>query len=261
MDKQGRDLSFWRNNAFGGSKSYFVVGAYDNFYGGYYEKVNAGFGHWALYSDMPGKKIWVWDLSRAGEIWVDLLTDSDGQYTEPQAGRLLNQSDHGSFTPASSDSWKEYWFSYSSIGEMKKATDEVVLGLNKKNDILEIGFYALQKINKPLIIKDNGKEIISRRLKINPAEKIIFSLEKVSEPDNLLIQLGEKIIYQPFSGDTDLNGPLKFQRHLGDTTEALYLAAESDENERNYPAALEKYLLTTWLGMNSIFWPRKMGII
>lgn len=242
VDEQGRDLSLWRNNAFGGSKSYFVVGAYDNFYGGYYEKANAGFGHWALYSDMPGKKIWVWDLSRAGEIWVDLLTDADGQYTEPQAGRLLNQSDHGSFAPASSDSWNEYWFAYSGIGEMKKATDEVVLSLNKKNDLLEIGLYALQKIKKPLIIKDNGKEIISRWLKINPAEKIIFPLEKISEPDNLLIQLGEKMISQPCSGATDLNRPLKFQRPMGDTTEALYLAAETDENERNYQAALEKYL-------------------
>ncbi len=241
VDKQGRDLSFYRNNAFGGSKSYFVVGIYDNFYGGYYEKTDSGFGHWALYSDMPGKKIWIWDLSRAGEIWVDLLTDSDGQYTEPQAGRLLNQSDHGSFAPAASDSWKQLWFSYSGIGEMKKATDKVILSLNKKQDAYELGLYSLQKINQPLVVSEGGKEIISRRLKMNPAEKIIFRLENITHPDNLLIQLGEKNIYQPGAEPNELERPFKFYRPVDDSVEALYLAAEADENERNYQAALEKY--------------------
>ncbi|MCX6567817.1 MAG: DUF5107 domain-containing protein, partial [Candidatus Aminicenantes bacterium] len=122
VDRRGRDLSYYRNNAFPGSKSYFTVGEYEDFYGGWYEKADAGFGHWSRYEDMPGRKVWIWDLSRSGEIWVDLLTDKDGQYTEPQAGRLLNQSDHGDFPPGAADRWRELWFPYQGIGPMAKAS-------------------------------------------------------------------------------------------------------------------------------------------
>ena len=80
MDRTGRDLSWYENNATPGSKSYFTVGQYEDFYGAWYERSDTGFGHWSRYEDMPGRKIWIWDLSRSGEIWVDLLTDQDGQY-------------------------------------------------------------------------------------------------------------------------------------------------------------------------------------
>ena len=91
MDVEGRDLSKYSENNFGGSKSYHVVGEYNDFFGGYYHNKNFGFGHWSPYDEMPGQKLWIWALSRSGGIWEDLLTDADGQYIEFQAGRLLNQ--------------------------------------------------------------------------------------------------------------------------------------------------------------------------
>ncbi|MBL0110584.1 MAG: DUF5107 domain-containing protein [Saprospiraceae bacterium] len=39
-------------------------------------------GHYALQDDKPGRKIWIWGLSRQGMIWEQLLTDQDGQYVE-----------------------------------------------------------------------------------------------------------------------------------------------------------------------------------
>ncbi|MHC4913333.1 MAG: DUF5107 domain-containing protein, partial [Planctomycetota bacterium] len=66
VDENGRDLSWYKNSNFGPSKGYFVVGKYENFYGSYWHDSEFGFGHWALYDDMPGKKIWIWALSRAG---------------------------------------------------------------------------------------------------------------------------------------------------------------------------------------------------
>ena len=73
------------------------MGEYEDFYGGYWHNGAFGFGHWARYDDVPGQKLWLWALSRQGGIWEDLLTDRDGQYVEPQAGRYFNQNDHALF--------------------------------------------------------------------------------------------------------------------------------------------------------------------
>mgnify|MGYP000273458908 FL=1 len=66
IDKLGRDISKYNQNKFGGSyggdKSYHVVGAFEDYYGGYYQGKKLGFGHWARYSDLPGQKIWLWWL-------------------------------------------------------------------------------------------------------------------------------------------------------------------------------------------------------
>src|SRR5690606_26521772 len=117
IDERGRNLSMYRNNNFGGSKSYHIVGDYQNHFGGYYHEREFGYGHLADPGEMPGQKLWLWALSRAGGIWEDLLTDSDGQYIEFQTGRLFNQFSPGAVNPISQvafephllDSWSEKW--------------------------------------------------------------------------------------------------------------------------------------------------------
>ena len=96
VDEEGRYLPAYANNTFGGHKSYHVVGELNDFFGGYYHDDDYGFGHWARYEDMPGQKLWLWALSREGGVWEDLLTDTDGQYVEFQAGRLFVQYSPGS---------------------------------------------------------------------------------------------------------------------------------------------------------------------
>ncbi len=242
VDRDGRDLSWYRNNDFGGAKSYFVIGSYDNFFGTYYQTSDSGFGHFALYPDMPGKKIWIWDLSRAGEIWVDLLTDSDGQYSEPQAGRLLNQSDHGSLAPASSESWREIWFPYRGIGEMTAATPQVVLSLQMNHNSGVLGLYALEKIKEKLVIKEGSKEIYSEEIEMKPAQRKSISLGQISNPENLKIYLGNKIIHQPNPESKDLKRPFYFYRPSGPSAEELFLSGETLQNERDLSGALKNYL-------------------
>ncbi len=114
VDDQGRDLSFYNNNNFGHYKSYHVTGAYNDFWGCYWHADRFGMAHFADYDDKPGKKIWIWGLSRYGMLWEDLLTDNDGQYTEVQSGRMFNQSissssktpfKHRAFPPYTADRW------------------------------------------------------------------------------------------------------------------------------------------------------------
>ncbi|MCQ5224161.1 DUF5107 domain-containing protein, partial [Parabacteroides merdae] len=68
--------------------------------------------HHAIYDEKLGMKIFLWGLSRDGEIWKDLLTDTDGQYIDLQSGRMFNQPasnscytpyKHTAFTPQATD--------------------------------------------------------------------------------------------------------------------------------------------------------------
>ncbi len=133
VDEAGRFLPLYRNNAFGGNKSYHVVGELNDFFGGYYHDDDYGWGHWARYEDMPGQKMWLWSLARDGGIWEDLLTDTDGQYVEFQAGRLLVQyqpGDHvnpvtqAAFDPISASVWTETWFPLEGTGGLTDASRE-----------------------------------------------------------------------------------------------------------------------------------------
>ena len=132
FDIQGRDLSKYKNNNFGPSKSYHIVGEYNDFFGGYYKNSGYGFGHWGKYEEIPGQKLWLWSQSRAGGIWEDLLTDNDGQYIEFQAGRLLvqyqpakdkNPISNVNFEPYAVDKWREAWFPLRKIEGLSEASE------------------------------------------------------------------------------------------------------------------------------------------
>jgi hypothetical protein len=113
MTDDGRDLSFFKNHNYEGAPgSLFIFGKLEDFAGGYWHNSQFGFGHWALYEDMPGHKFFHWSLAPSGDIWRKLLTDTDGQYFEPQMGRLFDQEDHEFLTPYSADHWREVWFPY-----------------------------------------------------------------------------------------------------------------------------------------------------
>lgn len=173
---------------------------------------------------------------------MDLLTDGDGQYTEPQSGRLLNQSDHGSFSPAASDSWKELWFPYSGIGVMTGATPQAVLSLSQKDTSYELGVYALANLDETLVVEEGDTKILSLSLRLDAVQKKLIKLENIINPENLIIKLGQKIIFQTAEEKRKLNRPFNFYRPAGDSAEALFLSAQTLENEREYSQAIEKYL-------------------
>ena len=159
VDEKGRYLPRYRNNAFGGHKSYHVVGELHDFFGGYYRDGEYGFGHWAPYEDMPGQKLWLWALSREGGVWEDLLTDTDGQYVEFQAGRLFVQYSPGrhvspitqaGFDPLSASRWSETWFPVEGIGGLTDASRDGVLHVEEKQGRLTVEVSALSAVSDTL---------------------------------------------------------------------------------------------------------------
>ncbi|GAA4802541.1 DUF5107 domain-containing protein [Olivibacter ginsenosidimutans] len=131
IDEQGRNLSFYNQNNFGGSKSYHVLGAHSRYFSAYWKKQDYGMLRYANREDKLGKKIFLWAQSGEGKIWEQLLTDNSGQYVEIQSGRLFNQNMFESsftpfkqidFKPYQTDTWVEYWFPYQGIGPAQAAS-------------------------------------------------------------------------------------------------------------------------------------------
>jgi len=243
LDGRGHDLSKYRDNAFGSSKSYFTVGEYEDTSGAYYRDADKGFGHWALYDDMPGRKIWIWDLSRAGAIWEDLLTDEDGQYSEPQFGRLFNQSDHEFLTPSRTDRWSEVWFPYSKIGPLVKASAWAVLNAEHRDGALKIALFSLQALDDDLTVTTGGAEVFRERLRLEPARvyQKTVRLEAAGVPYEIRLA-ANKLVYRSDPKANDIERPLRFRADDESTTEGIYLAADRLHKERQYGLALEKYL-------------------
>jgi tetratricopeptide (TPR) repeat protein len=242
IDLEGRDLSWYKNNDFGSYKSYFTVGEYEDFFGGYWHDADFGFGHWAHYDDMPGQKVWIWGLSQQGMIWEDLLTDNDGQYSEPQAGRFLNQNDHGFFTPYAADHWREIWFPYKDIGPMVKATPHAVLHAERTEESLTVNLCPLQALDDDLVISVGSQEKYRERLRLKPMETVnrTYPLQKSSSW--VSVQISDKLLYTDNPQANDLQRPIRFHDFDETTLEGLFLTAERLNQERNYYRALQKYL-------------------
>ena len=145
-DGLNRNLANYSENNFGSSKSYHVVGSYNDFFGGYYKDDNVGFGHWARYDEIPGQKLWLWALSRFGGIWEDLLTDSDGQYIEYQAGRQFvqyfpgaeNPISQATFEPHQTDLWTEVWFPIKNTNGLCEASQLGALNVVSHENKLDV---------------------------------------------------------------------------------------------------------------------------
>ena len=171
VDEQGRFLPLYRNNDFGGNKSYHVVGELNDFFGGYYHDDGYGWGHWARYEDMPGQKMWLWALSRAGGVWEDLLTDTDGQYVEFQAGRLFVQyspGDHvnpvtqAAFDPLSSSSWTETWFPLEGTGGLTDASRDGAMHVEREGGRLSVTVNAFRDLADTMRVW-SGDDLVAAR--------------------------------------------------------------------------------------------------
>ena len=246
-----RDISFYENNNFGPYKSYHVLNAYSNFFGGYWHDDDFGFGHMGDYDDKPGKKIWIWGLSDQGMIWEDLLTDTDGQYIEFQSGKLFNQAAQGStktpfkhqeFEPYDTDHMIDRWFPVKETGGMVAASEYGVLNTIEKDGKVEIRLSALQHLNQDLVVRSGGKTVSSDYVQLNPLELFTTTFDLLSGK-NYTIELGNKLLYYNSNPDeTIVDRPLAPNDEF-DWTSAygLFTKGLELEKQRNYQGAMAVY--------------------
>lgn len=252
INEEGVDISFYKNNNFGSSKSYHVLGKFQNYSGAYFHNKDFGYGHWSSYDDMPGKKIWIWSLSRSGAIWEDLLTDTDGQYVEVQTGRLFSQAQGSSshtpfnlatFGPSMSDSWSEIWFPVKETGGISDATPFGSMNVTHLDGRVQIAINALQDIKDSLTVKLDGKQVFHKNISLAPME--IFKEEVSISSGNGTVEVAvgkDKLHYSSDPEAGNVNRPVASQEGSElNTTETLFQLAEDDLSSRNFDEALLKY--------------------
>jgi tetratricopeptide (TPR) repeat protein len=190
VDPAGRYLPAYDNNRFAGHKSYHVVGELNDFFGGYYHEDDYGFGHWSRYEEMPGQKLWLWALSREGGIWEELLTDTDGQYVEFQAGRLLVQYSPGAdvnpisqagFDPGATDRWSETWFPLEGIGGLTDASRDGAMHVSRDDGRVRIRVNAFGNVADTLRVSSGDRILASYPIAFQALEPVEWIVDLASE--------------------------------------------------------------------------------
>jgi hypothetical protein len=255
IDAKGRNLSLYNENDFGSSKSYHVSGLFTGWFGGYWHNADFGFGHYAPYTDAPGKKIWIWSLARDGAIWEDLLTDNDGQYIEAQSGVKFNQAnresgfhspfDQLSIRPYYTETKTEYWFPVKNTDGMVDASPAGTLNVTTSGDSLRILISPNSMINDSLTIRMGGKSLYSSPVRLIPMQvfrKDIFLAG--NDRQTVQVTLGKNLLSYTFDQKgRETERPVKSVED-GDysSAEHLFRLAEDENAMRNYNEALEYYL-------------------
>ena len=258
IDEEGRNLAKYRNNAFGTSKSYHIFGEKSEFYGGYWHDEDFGFGNWSHYNDMPGKKLWLWALSRQGGIWEDLLTDTDGQYIEIQSGRFFHQpSDrsivtpfyHEQFYPWATNRWEELWFPVMKIGGMKAASPHAVLNYEMNNGQSVIALMALESVHDELAITIGGELVSTNMVTLDPLEVYYDTLEIADPAADFRVVLGaNKLVYNSRPEALVVDRPIDNDLNSRPETPSEHYRmgrhhvahASFDQAMENFDAALDK---------------------
>ena len=244
---EGIDISTYSNNE-GEYKSYHVFGSYCDFWGCYWHEDDFGMAHYAAYHEKPGRKIWIWGLSRYGMIWEDLLTDADGQYTEVQSGRMFNQSiatssqtpfKHRSFLPYTFDQSDEYWFPVKQLGGLTYTCPQLSFHITKENSTIHI--CANQPLHQRLTLQA-GDQVIVLDIQLATMETGRYPLPASLNTDDMMLILEGEIIYNAGEQSHPLNRPVKLIHNFdADSGQGLYLQAKEWERQRFYEHAIEKY--------------------
>lgn len=249
--KNGTDISQYANNNFGGSKSYHVLGEYTDWFAGYFHNNDYGFGHWSRYPYKPGKKIWIWALSRSGGIWEDLLTDTDKgsrQYTEIQTGLLFNQESDGStmspfkhmyFEPGAIESFSEKWFPISETKGVESISQEGILNIEKNPKGFSLIFQSLAFVKDVLQVTDTtGKLLYEFPLDLQPEQ--ILQKDVSADPQAVIIKLKDGELRHNMSGnkETVLDRPLEMPKGFDwESVYGLYTRGVEKSRQRLYDDA------------------------
>jgi hypothetical protein len=252
IDNKGRDLSFYQQNNFEGSKSYHVLGTHSNYFSAYWKDHDYGMVRYADREDKLGKKIFLWAQSGEGKIWETLLTDKSGQYVEIQSGRLFNQNVFESsftpfkqlgFAPYQSDVWTEYWYPYKNIGKPVGANLLGTFTISRQANKVRIKLNPNCSINDSLSLYNEGGEIIaSKHIKLAVGqildEEVILPPNEI--PKRLKLQ-GAILDFSNAEREQDLRRPLDTPADVDTATAyGLYLQGRDLMRFRKYSDAEPK---------------------
>jgi tetratricopeptide (TPR) repeat protein len=236
----GKNISWYKNNDFGGYKSYHVFGKYTDFSGAYWHDDDMGMVRYGRHDDKAGKKLWIWGLSGQGMIWEKLLTDTDGQYIELQSGRLFNQNAPGSsftpfkhraFEPYGTETWEESWYPVLKTKGFLVANDYGALNV-VNNRIL---FSPTKPFTDTIRIIRNNKLIYTKAVTFTPLH--LFTDSIPADTGHLVITLGS-LQYDSDPNAGNLSRPVETPKDFDwNTAYGNYLKGVEAMDQKNYPEA------------------------
>jgi tetratricopeptide (TPR) repeat protein len=251
IDKDGRRINFYENNNFGGPKSYHVFGNVTDFYGGYWHNDHFGFGHYSQYDEKPGKKIWIWGLSDQGMIWEKLLTDTDGQYTELQSGRLFNQEaaestyspfKHRSFAPGTTDEWTEYWFPVVGTGGLNYATKAGSVYLQKNQDKVTLDFCPNEKISGTIEVRNISGTAFKKEISLKPLQTLNEKFDYKGDVKDLSVWLNGEPFYNTDPKKGEIKRPVEMPKDFNwQSAYGHWVLGKELEKQRQYDKAEDEY--------------------
>jgi tetratricopeptide (TPR) repeat protein len=201
---RGVDISWWKNHP--SPVSFFCWNSPEDFFGGYDHGRQAGVVHYANHHFVPGKKFFEWGVGPEGQLWSEILTDTDGPYLELMAGAYSdNQPDYSWIQPGEVKSWKHYWYPVQRLGAFKNATLDAAVNLELTNRVIKLAFNTTAEFaNATAKVTLAGKTLFERKLKIGPAQPFATDilLENEAAPEQLRAALvtaegRELVAYQP----------------------------------------------------------------
>ncbi len=165
----GRDLSWYRNHET--ANDIFCLDSAEDFFGCYYENSDRGMVHWSDHRVHFGKKFFTWGTADDGMIWVDLLTDDDGQYVELQSGRFVDQATFGFLGAHENVEWEELWYPVSGIGGYQYANQHAAVNCEVIDERLHIAGVACHEIGQSeLSIERDGRRLHAGDVSLMPGE-------------------------------------------------------------------------------------------
>jgi len=251
VNDKGRNISFYNNNDFGSYKSYHVFGEPSGFYGAFWHDDDFGFVHYSPYDEKPGKKVWIWGLSDQGMIWEKLLTDTDGQYTEIQSGRLFNQAaGKSSLTPfknrgfpaGTTDQWTEYWFPVKGTKGLKNALPVGSVNLEQNDGKVNVSFCPNETVSSELKVRSGNNVLFRKAVNARPLEIVSGSFGYGGQYKDLTVWLGDKLLFDADREKSVTKRPVDPPSGFnGATVYAHYLAGKELERQRLYKTAAREY--------------------
>lgn len=248
---KGVDLGLYREvpNAL----SLFARNSYRDFLGVYYEKSDWGVIHVADHREVAGKKTWTWGTDDSGQIWVEKLTEKDGQYVEFQAGRFETQMEHEFLAAHRVEHFTEYWFPVQGLGGgYDEATRNAALHITPQGRQVRIALNVNARFdNAVLTVEAGGQKLETRTVNLQPAAPFNATLEGPQAGKPLTVRVAASDGTELISYRTDLppDGNPEYKPAtrpatdppVASSAEQAYVTGLAADKRSNEPAARSAY--------------------
>jgi len=225
-----------------------------DFVSGYDMKEEQGFVTVANHHISPGKKMWHWGVGDFGDMWCSNLTDENGPYIELMTGVYTdNQPDFTWIAPYETKEFEQYWYPVRNIGEVKNATVDAALNLEKRENEIFVGLNVTGTFKNAEVRVESGKDVIySETVTLDPTEAYQLTLP-LGELDfnnvtaSLISEDGKVLVsYKPYirgqKKPIEPRQPVKRPAEI-DNQEELYLNALHLEQYKQHNYEAKDYYL------------------